>query len=346
MPGGRRWWHQPQNPTRTDRDIVLSCPADKVGDDDEVAIKSHEVDDSELVFETIKDSSLCFWKICVDDILFIISPSLWEFDEISRGEFFQRRYVCFISLWTHSIISDSVSVKPYLLLSPSKHVQRRSHSWSVSVSKSAGYDVWYFSFLIFFFFLCRSGHTLAEWFSVGIYIDHVCDFQRIFTELRGVGKGSRIFFCWSQSIVSIDESSSVWIIGRRPLPIHEREVLCFGIFDTSVVDIIRSHERHTPEEFAELDRFFDYRHPVIHGQDVRRFRGSSGLFKDSFVVFYSLRRMLCPYQRRRAGRVHSWGRQRGYGIWCVFFEGGKIYLWFISDITIEIGMSGELDEVL
>ncbi len=57
----------------------------------------------------------------------------------------------FISLWTHSMISSLDRVKPYLALSPSKQVHRRSHSWSVSVSKSHGYDCLYVSFLIFSF---------------------------------------------------------------------------------------------------------------------------------------------------------------------------------------------------
>jgi hypothetical protein len=34
----------------TDRDIMLASPSDKVGDDDEISVETHKVDDSKLVF--------------------------------------------------------------------------------------------------------------------------------------------------------------------------------------------------------------------------------------------------------------------------------------------------------
>jgi len=68
--------------------------------------------------------------------------------------------------------------------------------------------------------------------------------------------------------------------------------------------------------------------------------------EDVFVVSYSLQEKCCIFTRDDVlGEFTREVARESYGIWCVFFERCKIYLRLISDITIEIGTSGELDEV-
>lgn len=65
--------------TRSDWYIVFSCPSDEVSDDDEISIKSHQMDDCELVFETIKYFFIFVRESTIDAFFFHTSPLLWKF---------------------------------------------------------------------------------------------------------------------------------------------------------------------------------------------------------------------------------------------------------------------------
>ena len=65
--------------TRSDWYIVFSSPSDEVSDDDEVSIKSHQMDDCELVFETVKYFFIFVRQSTIYAFFFHTSPLLWQF---------------------------------------------------------------------------------------------------------------------------------------------------------------------------------------------------------------------------------------------------------------------------
>ena len=84
------------------------------------------------------------------------------------------------------------------------------------------------------------------------YINHVCDFERIFTGFWSVGKELAHFFCWAERVVSINERLSVWIIETTTASDTGEEVLSLCIISSRIVDIIGPDEWHAGE-FTQFD---------------------------------------------------------------------------------------------